>query len=42
VLLFCYFEFGQMSVRVRDSLDRIEIMEDRIEYLEESLYEFYD
>jgi hypothetical protein len=30
-----------MTMRISEQLDRIEAMQDRIEYLEESLYEFY-
>ena len=41
LLLFCFGEHGRMSLSISQHLDSIEIMQDRIEYLEESLYEFY-
>jgi hypothetical protein len=41
IFLFCLRENGRMTMRISEQLDRIEAMQDRIEYLEESLYEFY-
>jgi hypothetical protein len=41
LLLYCLRENGRMSLSIYHHLDSIERMQDRIEYLEESLYEFY-
>ena len=39
--VFCLRETGRMSLLISQYVDTIERLEDRVEYLEESLYEFY-
>jgi hypothetical protein len=41
LFLFCLRENGRMSLHISQQLEAMERMQDRIEYLEESLYEFY-
>ena len=40
-MLFIVEENQRLNLLIRQYLDRIESMQDRIDYLEESLYEFY-
>jgi hypothetical protein len=40
-VLFCLRENGRMSLLISQYVDTIERLEDRVEYLEESLYKFY-
>jgi hypothetical protein len=41
LFLFCLRENGRMMLHISHQFDTIERLQDRIEYLEESLYEFY-